>query len=598
MTAEEKEYKWGSNRLWNRISIVAGAFALLIGVLLIANYIQVKKADPIKMTVVNSLVQRLNENPADSALRTQIRTLDLLSRKAYFTSVWQIRTGAGLFLAAVALLILSMQVVEYRKKINPELSTGPLDETMLQNRKARKWILIAGGSVLLTAMVFAVLSSNDLSDKFSSKGRPEEASLQHDLVSGNVSVTSLDSGTTDSSPGVTAPVQTDTVAIPAETVAKVPAGNDNYPNFRGIAGYTGKKNIPTDWDGASGRNVIWKTAVPLSGHSSPVIWGGKVFVTGASVEKREIYCIDAATGKLLWSGSVGKGTKKPKVNDETGYAASSAVTDGAGVYAIFATGDVAAFDLEGKKIWEKDLGLPENPYGHASSLMCYNGNVLIQLDQRSSQKLMALSAKTGTTLWSTNRPVKTSWSSPILVNNGGRTELITVADPYVAAYNPANGQELWKIQCIGGEVGPSLGYSNGIVYAINEYSKLTAIKTGDQPSILWQNDEYLSDIPSPAAHDKYLFVATSYGTMVCYDAATGDKYWEKDLGKNIFSSPMIVENRVYFLDIAGVMHIVNADKEYKVISEPKIGETAAATPAFMNGKIFIRGEENLYCIAK
>ncbi len=597
MTTEDIKYKFGSNRLWNRISIVAGTFALLTGILLIANYIQVKKADPIKMTVVNSLVQRLNENPADSSLRAQVRTLDLLSRKAYFTSVWQIRTGGALLLAAVALLIISMQVLEYRRKINPVLSSGTIDETMLQNSKARKWILIAGGSVLVTAMVFAVLSSNDLSDKFN-MDVPQEASLQNDLNTGNVSVNRLDSATGDSSSVVAATVQTDTATIPQASAATIPANNESYPNFRGIAGFAAKKNIPADWDGASGKNILWKTAVTLPGHSSPVIWGGKVFVTGATLEKQEVYCFDAGNGKLLWTGRVGNGTKKPRVSSETGYAASSAVTDASGVYAIFATGDVAAFDPDGRKLWEKDLGLPDNHYGHASSLVYYNGSILIQFDQRSSQKVMALSAKTGAILWSTNRPVKTSWSSPILVNTGRRNELITVAEPYVAAYNPANGQELWKIDCIGGEVGPSLAYSNGIVYAINEYSKLSAIKTGDQPSVLWQNDELLSDIPSPAANDKYLFVATSYGTIACYDAVTGDKYWEKDLGKNIFSSPMIVENKVYFLDIDGVMHIVSAGKEYKLISEPRIGESAAATPAFLNGKIFIRGEVNLYCIAK
>src|SRR5512145_2399455 len=112
MTAEETKYKFGSNRLWNRIAVVAGVFALLVGVLMIANYIQFKKADPVNMPVINSLVERLNENPADSVLRTQIRTLDLLSRKAYFTSQWQIRTGGYMLLAAVALMIISMQVVE------------------------------------------------------------------------------------------------------------------------------------------------------------------------------------------------------------------------------------------------------------------------------------------------------------------------------------------------------------------------------------------------------------------------------------------------------------------------------------------------------
>lgn len=598
MTSEVKDYKWGSNRLWNRIAMVAGAFALLTGILLIANYIQVKKADPINMTVVNSLVQRLNENPADSALRTQVRTLDLLTRKAYFTSKWQIRTGGYMLLAAVALMIISLQVIEYRKKVNPVLSTVSVDETMLQNRKARKWILLGGSCILITAMIFAALSSNDLQGKANSGDVSSEASLQQDLASGDVSVTSLDAASPDTSSAVAVSVKADSLAVPVETPVNSAVSTDNYPNFRGIAGYTSKKNIPASWDGTSGTNVAWKTAVPLPGHSSPVIWGGKIFVTGSSVEKQEVYCFDAGNGKLLWSGRVGNGTKKPKVSGETGYAASTAVADANGVYAIFSTGDIAGFDPDGKKIWERDLGLPENHYGYASSLNYSNGNIIIQFDQKSSQKVMALSAKTGRTSWSTNRTVKISWTSPIVVNTGKRTELITVAEPYVISYNPANGQELWKIECIGGEVGASLAYSDGMVYSVNEYSKLCAVKIGEQPTVLWTSDEYLSDIPSPVAHDNYLFLATSYGTIVCYDAATGEKYWEKDLGKNIYASPMIAENKVYFLDVDGVMHIFNAGKELKLIGESKLGESAAATPAFLNGKIYIRGENNLYCIGK
>jgi outer membrane protein assembly factor BamB len=598
MTEEVKEYKWGSNRLWSRIAYVAAAFALLTGVLLIANYIQVKKADPINMTVVNSLVQRLNENPADSALRTQIRTLDLLTRKAYFTSKWQIRTGGYMLLAAVALMIISLQVVEYRKKVNPVLSTVSVDETMLQNKKARKWILLGGGGILLIAMVFGTLSSKDMPGSLKKGDASNESSLQQDLASGNVSVNSLDAGSPDTSSTVTTAVQADSAVIPVETKVSSTVSNDNFPNFRGIAGYTSKKNIPSAWDGTNGTNIQWKTAVPLAGHSSPVIWGNKIFLTGSSVEKQEVYCYDAGNGKLLWSGRVGNGTKKPKVSAETGYAASTAVADANGVYAIFSTGDVAGFDTEGKKLWERDLGLPENHYGHASSLIYSEGNIIIQFDQKSSPKVMALSAKTGKTSWSTNRPVKISWTSPIVVNTGKRQELLTVAEPYVISYNPANGQELWKIECVGGEVGASLAYSDGIVFSVNEYSQLCAVKIGEQPSVLWTSDEFLSDIPSPAAHNNCLFLATSYGTIVCYDATTGSKYWEKDLGKNIYASPMIAENKVYFLDISGVMHIFNAGKELKLIGESKLGESASATPAFLNGKIYIRGESNLYCIGK
>jgi outer membrane protein assembly factor BamB len=600
MNTENGSFKWGSDRLWNRIAMTAGVFALMIGVLMIANYIQLKKADPVNMSVIISLVERLHENPQDSALREEIRALDLLYRKAYFTSQWQIRIGGYILLASIAVMIIALQLLEYRKKITPVLPTGTGDETMFQNRKARKWIVISGSAFLITAMVLGFLSSNDMADKLRSSSKDTEASLEQDLASGNISVTDLTTVTVDSLVTESEPSASDTAAETASTVPTATIRNDNFPNFRGIGGtgIASKSNIPVSWDGPSGSKVLWKTAVPLSGHSSPVIWADKVFVTGASVEKTEVYCFDCNSGKLVWSVQVGNGTKKPKVSEETGYAAPTAVTDGNGVYAIFSTGDVAGISLDGKKIWERDLGLPDNHYGHASSLAYANGNIIIQFDQRSSQKIMALSAKTGQTVWSTNRPVKTSWSSPIVVNTGQRTEIITVAEPYVAAYNPVNGQELWKIEGVSGEVGPSLAYANGIVFAVNDYSRLCAIKLGDSPTILWENNEYLSDIPSPAANEKYLFLATSYGTAVCYDAISGQKYWEHDFNKSIFSSPMIVANKVYLSDITGVMHIFAADKEFRSIGESKLGEYIAATPAFTSGRIYLRGEENLYCIGE
>jgi outer membrane protein assembly factor BamB len=588
MTTEVKNYKLGSDRMWNRIALVAGVFALLIGFLLVANYIQIKKSDPVNMTVINSLVERLYANPADSALRKEIRTLDLLSRKAYFTSQWQIRTGGYFLLALIAIMVIAWQVVEYRKKINPVISTGTEDENLLQRQKARKWIVIGGSSVLLIAVIFAILASNELADKFNNLGNGINAAtedagtlVQEEPVADTIAIVSDSAGTTD------------TTASQA-----VVASTDNFPNFRGNAGIASKKNIPVRWDGVKGTNILWKTSIPLQGQSSPVVWSDKVFVTGATSAKQEVYCIDRNSGKILWTTSLGTGAKKPTVTEETGYAAPTAVTDGTGVYVIFSTGDIAAIDLNGKKIWERDLGLPDNYYGHASSLMLYKGKIIVQYDQRTSQKVMALSAQTGKTLWSTDRKVKISWSSPIVVNTGKRTEIITVADPYVAAYNPANGQELWKIECISGEVGPSLTYANGIVFAVNDYSILCAIRLGEQPSILWTNNEYLSDIPSPVATDKYLFLSTSYGSVVCYDAVTGQKYWEKDFGKSVYSSPMIVENKVYLLDITGVMHIFNADKEFGLIGEPKLGEYSACTPAFTNNRIYIRGEANLYCIGK
>lgn len=619
MTTEIKNNKWGSDRLWKRTSVISGVFALLICVLIIANYLQINKADPVNMTVMDSLVERLKSNPDDNALREEIRMLDLLYRKAYFTSLWQIRTGGYLLLGSVALLILSLQVIEYRKKVNPVIGSASEDDAMIQSRKARRSIVFGGGVILAIAVVFAFLSSNNLQNMFDSLSQGKEFSLESDVNSGDIVVTDLSAGNslnevstaeniestetveTDLNAGTetntTNANETSTASLPAA----VSANNSNsFPNFRGPGGLgiSSKKNIPTNWDGTSGKNILWKTPLPLQGQNSPIIWNDKLFFTGASEEKREVYCLDRNTGKLLWTASVGKSGKNPVVSGETGYAAPTAVTDGTFVYAIFATGDIAAIDMDGKKIWEKDLGLPENHYGYSSSLMMANGNVIVQWDQQDSQKIMALASHTGETIWSTDRDVKISWTSPIIVNTGNRTEIMTVAEPYVISYDFATGKELWRIECISGEVGPSLAYANGIVFSVNDYSTLAAIKLGAQPTVLWDDNYYLSDIPSPVATEKYLFLATSYGVFVCYDALTGERYWEYEVGNSIFSSPMLVENKLYLLDVTGVMHIINADKELKIISEPVLGEYSACTPVFTDGKIYLKGVDNLYCIGE
>jgi outer membrane protein assembly factor BamB len=278
MPTEFKNSQWGSDRMWNRIALVAGVFALLICVLLVANYIQIKKSDPVNMTVINSLVERLYANPADSLLRKDIRTLDLLSRKAYFTSQWQIRTGGYLLLVLIATMVISMQVVEYRRKINPVISSEPQDESMLQRRKARKWIVMGGSILLLIAVIFAVLASNNLTEKFKVLGKGEvagseelPASMQTGSVADTMGIISDSAGTKDTT---TTPV--------------VLASTDNFPNFRGNAGNASKRNVPVSWDGITGSNVVWKTALPLPGQNSPIVWGDRIFVTGASAGKQEV----------------------------------------------------------------------------------------------------------------------------------------------------------------------------------------------------------------------------------------------------------------------------------------------------------------------
>ncbi|MEI7660988.1 MAG: PQQ-binding-like beta-propeller repeat protein, partial [Bacteroidota bacterium] len=324
--------------------------------------------------------------------------------------------------------------------------------------------------------------------------------------------------------------------------------------------------------------------------------------TGANETTREVFCFDLNTGKILWKTAVekipGSPEKAPAVNKETGQCAPTMTTDGRRVYAIFANGDLASLGFDGKIAWSKNLGVPANHYGHSSSLIMYHDLLIIQYDQRGAGSVMALAGKSGEVVWKTSRDVKISWASPVIVNTGKRMELILAADPLVASYNPSNGKELWKIECISGEVGPSVAYADGLVFSVNDYAKLAAVEIGESPKLLWEDNEYMSDIPSPVAAGKYLFMATSYGTVVCYDARKGTKYWVHEFDTPIYASPMLAGGNLFLLDKKGIMHVIKADQAYSVISESALGEGSVCTPAFSDSRIVIRGEKNLFCIGK
>jgi outer membrane protein assembly factor BamB len=581
-----------------RIALLAGVFSFVISVILIVNFIQYKKADPVNSDVINSLVEKLNQNPNDKQLRDQIRVIDLIARKAYFTSRWQVRTGGYLLLAGISVLLIALTLINSQKKKTK--SKSPKEDLFSIQIRTRNIIAISGALLFLITLLITFLSDRELKNKFKEAAIQSTVNNQQTEVGDQISVT----GDQIPAPGNQQQKDTNTNISTSSNHQIIKSGNDNFPAFRGPGNYgiAHPKDIPVSWDGAKGKNVLWKTEVPLPGNNSPIIWNDKLFLTGANASSHEVYCFDIQTGKILWTVPVknipGAPSSSPKVTDEAGFSAPTATTDGFAVYAIFSNGDLIAIDFNGKQLWAQNLGLPQNHYGYASSLEMYKDKLIVQYDQRTAPRLIAFSAKTGKIIWTISRQVKISWASPIVVNTGKRTEIITAAEPFVASYNPLTGEELWKIDCLLGEVAPSLAYSNGIVFSVNDNSKLTAIKLGEQPKVLWENTDYLSEVPSPVAYENYLFVVTSSGEVVCYDAQTGTQYWEHELDKNVFSSPVIAEGKVYLLDREGTAHIFKVDKTYKSLGECKLGEKTVATPAFSNGHIYFRGAKNLYCIGK
>lgn len=603
-------------KLARQVAWVAGGFALLMAVLLIANFLQTKLNNPIENQTIPALVKRLSENPADESLKAEIRAFDLMARKAYFTSQWQIRTGSYLMFLGLIISILAIRyVLAAKSKLN---EIDPANEVKgLDKLVAQKWVIYVGSGLMVVALASGFLASNSLKEYMVNENlvaqqeQPTEQSTPANIEQSAAApeqATQSVSPTTSENTTASNPSETET-APSAETVAAKPAGlptqaelKANYPFFRGPQGngVAFQKNTPTDWNGAAGKNVVWKVKIPKSGYSSPIIWGDQLFVTGADAQARMVYCYDKNTGKLLWEAAAdniqGSPSAMPRVTADTGLAAPTMATDGRAVFAIFATGDVLALDMTGKRIWARNLGVPDNHYGHGSSLIVYKDKLLIQYDTNRAGKLLALNTQTGNTVWETARSSKISWSSPILVNTGSRTEVILTTNPNVNGYDPETGKELWNIACLSGEVGPSAGYADGMVFACNEYAKLVGIKIGGTPEIVWEADEFLPEVSSPLAVNGMLYIATTYGAFACYDAKTGEKLWSQEFGDAIYSSPVFADGKVYVTDMTGKTHIIKSTRDYQPVATPELGEKAVCSPVFQDGKVYLRGMNNLYCI--
>jgi len=632
MTKNKNNIK--NNQFLTGVALVSAIFGFVVCILVIASYFQTNSADPVNTKVINALVQRLNENPDDQGLRIQIQELDLLARKAFFTNQWQVRTGGYLILLALAIFVISYQIrdANVKKQVlaNPD---QPKDILGIQ-KNARIGIAILGSGLVVVALILtflthsnlgsklagATLAQNSLTDEKNANlvsalseqtNQSNDEKIEEEITAENsIAETNIENAEnsevknlTDATEKSLEEPKTEAKAI----VNEMPSVEELKKNFTSLRGYNGngiayQKNIPTQWNGLTGENILWKTEIPVQGYNSPIIWENKVFLSGATEAVREVFCFDRITGKLLWrtkvEGIAGSPAVSPKTTKDTGLAAPTMATDGKRVYAIFGNGDIIALDMAGAKVWALNLGVPQNHYGHASSLIMYNDKLIVQYDQKTNPKLMALSAATGETIWSTPRKVKISWASPIIATYKNKSEIILAADPIVASYNPETGAENWQLSCIYGEVGPSVAYADGIVFALNEYAKLVAISLDNPSEILWEGDEILSDIPSPVAANGLLFVAASYGSVACFDAISGEKYWDHEFNNNIFASPIIVGENVYLIDTKGIMHIFKAGKEFISVTDSPLGENVFATPAFADGHIYIRTDKNLYCIGK
>ncbi len=562
----------GRHQLAVSIAIFASIAALILIGVLVVNYMYGRVVEPALSDELAEWKLMVAQQPDNEKVITHVRQLDLKLRQLTFRRFDRSRKGSLLLLFFLGLLF---SALKYASTLFPKLPhpQGQQQSPQLQELKAlraRRAVTIVMILASCGAIAVFVRPRPDLTD-----------------AAATIEITKIDPK--------------------AATWPDLEEINANWATFRGPNGsgirMTG--DYPTTLDG----NVLWKTAVPLSSMSSPVVWKDRIFLTGADKELRQIYCYDAVSGKLLWTGDMSNvaGSDNVDVMEDTGFAASTPVTDGTHVCAIFATGDIGCFDYEGKKLWAKNLGTPESSYGYASSLTMYAGKVIVQYDQGyyddGLSRMIALDMATGQIAWQIKRPVSNSWASPTVVSGGEKDMLLTCADPFVIAYNPADGKELWRAECVADDVAPTQILVNGLVIVIEPYNHMAAIRadgTGDvtETHIAWQVDDNIPDICSPVSNGKYVFLLVSEGTLLCHDVTDGKLLWEEELDATYYASPSIVAGNMYLLSEKGQLLVATTGSEFSEVVRSSIDQKCYATPAFTGGRIYIRTVENLFCIGK
>ena len=379
----------------------------------------------------------------------------------------------------------------------------------------------------------------------------------------------------------------------------------NWPRFRGPdgGGVCAKCDLPAS------PSVVWKSEVPVEGFSSPIVWGDRVFLSGGDENQRVVMCFDASTGKLLWQSAVpkteGSPDDKPQVPDQCGMAAATPATDGRRVYAMYASGDIAAFNFDGSVAWAKHFGVPVNGYGHAASLLTWQDRVIVPFDQGDADeklsRLIALDGATGTEAWKQARPVGASWATPIAFEAAGRAQIVTLGMPWVISYSPKDGSELWRAECLDGEITPSPIFAGGTLFVVSPSNKLQTVRpdgSGDvtKTHLGWIAEDGIPDVTSPVSNGELVFLIDNGGVLSCYDAKTGRKQWQQDLEGECNASPSIAGSHLHLIMKSGTLITVGAARQFKELGRLKLEEEVFASPAFAKNHLFIRGLKHLFCL--
>jgi outer membrane protein assembly factor BamB len=431
------------------------------------------------------------------------------------------------------------------------------------------------------------------------------------------------------------------------TLSPASSAEGSWPSFRGIraAGIAERQNLPDRWNGKTGQNILWRAPIPGLGHSSPIVWGDRIFVTTAissrpnatfkpglygdgdasddrSRHRWMLYALDKHTGRIVWERVASEGEPRNKRHIKSTYASSTPATDGRIVVAWFGSHGVHAYDFAGNRLWSVDLGrvdvgaydLPTYEWGPASSPIIWDGLVILQCDTQADSFIVALDALTGQTVWKTDRDELPSWGTPTIAMTSAGPELVTNASKYIRGYDPRSGKELWRLGGSSKITAPTPIFGDDVVIVASGRQPerpIFAVKAGARGDVSLARDSTSSRfiawsktlrgpyMPTPLIYDGVLYVLANNGILDSYEVNTGADIYRhrlEYLGNGYSASPVAADGKIYLSSEDGEMIVVRAGRTYRHIATNSMGELLMATPALSEGVMYVRAVKTLFAI--
>ena len=402
--------------------------------------------------------------------------------------------------------------------------------------------------------------------------------------------------------------------------AFLPALATDWPRFRGPngTGVSADKNVPVEW---TAKNIQWKVPLPGTGNSSPVVWGERLFVQSSAADgsERTLHCLNTADGKEVWKQSIR--ANKAKTHAKSSLASSTPATDGERIYVMFWDGDktfLHAYDFDGNKAWDYDLGKYESQHGAGQSPIVHDGLVILANDHDSGAILVALHAKSGKLAWDAKRKhYKACYSGPFVIEADGKpTQLVVASTTCVTGYELKTGKVIWNYEWAFDTAEPlrTVGSpiaSQNLVFVTSGTGggdrRMLALKADSMPDnkgditktgLVWENQKSFPYVPTLLAQGDYLFFVHDKGLAGCYVAKTGEEVWNKRIDGNYTASPILIDGKVYACSEEGDVTVFAAAKDFKLFAKNSLGEMIMASPAVANDQLYIRGKKHLFRIGK